>query len=73
MRCSAGRRIQRIKGSHAAIKSGMLCAEALCEAVLKSDRRHDELKAYPEAFEKSWLRDELNQARELLAGTEALP
>ena len=62
--CDAGTlNAARIKGSHAAIKSGMLCAEAICEAVFKSDRRHDELKSYPEAFEKSWLFDELNQAR----------
>jgi len=62
--CEAGMlNAARIKGSHAAIKSGMLCAEAVCEAVFKSDRRHDELKAYPEAFEKSWLHDELMQAR----------
>jgi electron-transferring-flavoprotein dehydrogenase len=62
--CDAGTlNAARIKGSHAAIKSGMLCAEAICEAVLKHDRRGDELKAYPEAFEKSWLYDELNQAR----------
>jgi electron-transferring-flavoprotein dehydrogenase len=62
--CEAGTlNAARIKGSHAAIKSGMLCAEAICEAVLKHDRRHDELSAYPEAFEKSWLYDELNQAR----------
>jgi electron-transferring-flavoprotein dehydrogenase len=62
--CDAGMlNAARIKGSHAAIKSGMLCAEAICEAVLKHDRRGDELKAYPEAFEKSWLYDELNQAR----------
>jgi electron-transferring-flavoprotein dehydrogenase len=62
--CDAGTlNAARIKGSHAAIKSGMLCAEAICEAVLKHDRRGDELKAYPEAFEKSWLHDELNQAR----------
>jgi len=62
--CDAGTlNAARIKGSHAAIKSGMLCAEAICEAVFKNDRRHDELKSYPEAFEKSWLFDELNQAR----------
>jgi electron-transferring-flavoprotein dehydrogenase len=41
----------------------MLCAEALYEAVVKQDRRHDELKAYPEAFRASWLWDELNGAR----------
>ncbi|HET9978527.1 MAG TPA: electron transfer flavoprotein-ubiquinone oxidoreductase [Burkholderiaceae bacterium] len=62
--CDAGTlNAARIKGSHAAIKSGMLCAEAICDAVFKGDRRHDELKSYPEAFEKSWLYDELNQAR----------
>jgi electron-transferring-flavoprotein dehydrogenase len=62
--CEAGTlNAARIKGSHAAIKSGMLCAEALCDAVLKHDRRHDELNSYPEAFERSWLHDELNQAR----------
>ncbi len=62
--CDAGTlNAARIKGSHAAIKSGMLCAEALAEAVLKEDRRHDELTAYPAAFEKSWLHDELHAAR----------
>jgi electron-transferring-flavoprotein dehydrogenase len=52
----------RIKGSHAAIKSGMLCAEALAEA-LAAGRAGDELTAYPEAFEKSWLNEELQQTR----------
>ena len=62
--CEAGTlNAARIKGSHAAMKSGMLCAEALYEAVVKQDRRHDELKAYPEAFRASWLWDELNGAR----------
>jgi len=62
--CEAGTlNAARIKGSHAALKSGMLCAEALYEAVVKEDRRHDELTAYPEAFRASWLWDELNGAR----------
>ncbi len=52
----------RIKGSHAAIKSGMLCADALFDA-LKAGRSADELSAYPEAFEKSWLNEELQQTR----------
>jgi electron-transferring-flavoprotein dehydrogenase len=56
----------RIKGSHSAIKSGMLCAEAAFEAVVKG-RQHDELKAYPESFEKSWLYDELHRARNFKA------
>src|SRR6059058_4441722 len=44
----------RIKGSHCAIKSGMLAAEAAVEA-LKAGRTRDELRAYPEAFRASWL------------------
>src|SRR4051812_1031475 len=52
----------RIKGSHCAIKSGMLAAEAACEA-LKAGRAGDELAAYPAAFKKSWLYDELYRAR----------
>ena len=52
----------RIKGSHCAIKSGMLAAEA-CFAALGSERQHDELTAYPEAFRNSWLYEELHKAR----------
>ena len=52
----------RIKGSHAAIKSGILAAEAVASA-LASDRGHDELSAYPEAYRQSWLFDELYRAR----------
>jgi electron-transferring-flavoprotein dehydrogenase len=39
-----------------------MCAEAIAEA-LKSGRSHDELTAFPEAFEKSWLKEELDQQR----------
>jgi electron-transferring-flavoprotein dehydrogenase len=52
----------RIKGSHSAIKSGMLAAEAVAEA-LAAGRSHDELTAYPEKFRASWLYDELRRAR----------
>lgn len=52
----------RIKGSHCAIKSGMLAAEACFEA-LSTERQHDELAAYPSAFKNSWLHEELHQAR----------
>ncbi|MCX7962108.1 MAG: electron transfer flavoprotein-ubiquinone oxidoreductase [Burkholderiales bacterium] len=52
----------RIKGSHCAIKSGMLAAEAAVEAIA-AGRARDELVAYPEAFRKSWLFDELYRAR----------
>jgi electron-transferring-flavoprotein dehydrogenase len=61
--CEAGMlNAARIKGSHAAIKSGMLAAEAIAPA-LKAGRSHDELTAYPEAFEKSWLHEELHATR----------
>jgi electron-transferring-flavoprotein dehydrogenase len=61
--CDAGYlNASRIKGSHAAIKSGMLAAEAAYDALV-AGRRHDELTAYPEAFEQSWLHAELNKAR----------
>ena len=52
----------RIKGSHAAMKSGMLAAEAAFSA-LRAGRSHDELGAYPEAFRASWLHEELHRAR----------
>jgi electron-transferring-flavoprotein dehydrogenase len=52
----------RIKGSHAAMKSGMLAAEAAFDA-LKSGRAVGELTAYPENFRSSWLHEELHRAR----------
>jgi electron-transferring-flavoprotein dehydrogenase len=65
--CDAGYlNAARIKGSHAAIKSGMLCAEAAFEA-LQAGRGHDELGAYPAAFEQSWLHEELDAARNFKA------
>jgi electron-transferring-flavoprotein dehydrogenase len=61
--CEAGYlNVSRIKGSHAAIKTGMLAADAAFDAVI-AGRQHDELSAYPEAFEKSWLYTELNKSR----------
>ena len=61
--CEAGYlNVSRIKGSHAAIKTGMLCADAAFDA-LAADRQHDELDAYPKAFEASWLFSELQQAK----------
>ncbi|MYN10739.1 NAD(P)-binding protein [Massilia sp. FT127W] len=61
--CDAGfLNMSRIKGSHAAIKSGMLAAQAAFDA-LGAGRQHDELAAYPAAFEQSWLHEELHVAR----------
>ena len=52
----------RIKGTHAAIKSGMLAAESAFDA-LAAGREGDELAAYENAFRASWLHDELHRAR----------
>jgi electron-transferring-flavoprotein dehydrogenase len=52
----------RIKGSHAAIKSGMLAAQAAFDALV-AGRSHDELTAFPESFKASWLHEELHRAR----------
>ena len=61
--CDAGMmNAARIKGSHAAIKTGMLAAEAAADA-LAAGRSQDELTAYPTAFEASWLHAELMRTR----------
>jgi electron-transferring-flavoprotein dehydrogenase len=52
----------RIKGSHAAIKTGMLAAEA-AHAALGAGHSADGLAGYDEAFRQSWLFDELWRAR----------
>ncbi|MDR5750333.1 electron transfer flavoprotein-ubiquinone oxidoreductase, partial [Caballeronia sp. LZ024] len=61
--CNAGfLNASRIKGSHAAIKTGKMAAEAAFDAV-QAGRQNDELTAYPEAFDTSWLKTELYRAR----------
>jgi electron-transferring-flavoprotein dehydrogenase len=61
--CDAGfLNASRIKGSHAAMKTGMLAAEAAF-AALGAGRQSDELSAYPESFASSWLHEELHVAR----------
>ncbi len=61
--CAAGfMNVPRIKGSHNAIKSGMLAAEAAFRAVHEG-RAGDELKAYPEAFKGSWAHRDLYRVR----------
>ena len=57
--CSAGMvNVPRIKGSHNAVKSGMMAAEAAFEA-LAAGRTSDELVAYEDAYKKSWVHKEL--------------
>ncbi|RAK68502.1 electron transfer flavoprotein-ubiquinone oxidoreductase [Phenylobacterium kunshanense] len=54
--------VPRIKGSHAAIKSGMMAAEAAFEAI-QAGRSGDELSGYKQKFDGSWLRKELHVVR----------
>ena len=57
--CSAGFvNVPRIKGSHTAMKSGMLAAEAMAEA-LAAGREHDEVSSYQETLNASWIAKEL--------------
>jgi len=61
--CSAGFvNLPRIKGSHNAMKTGMLAGEAAFAAVTEG-RQGDELKAYAEAFKTSWVAKELKAVR----------
>ena len=61
--CTAGfLNVPRIKGSHTAMKSGMMAADAVVAAIC-GQRSHDELAAYPQAFEDSWVKQELSVVR----------
>jgi electron-transferring-flavoprotein dehydrogenase len=61
--CTAGfLNVPRIKGSHTAMKSGMLAAEAAFEAIA-ADRRGDVLESYEPAVRSSWIADELKIVR----------
>ena len=61
--CEAGTlNAPKIKGTHTAMKSGMLAAEAAF-AALSEDRGGDELTDYSAAFDKSWVHRELHAAR----------
>ncbi|HTG39633.1 electron transfer flavoprotein-ubiquinone oxidoreductase [Sphingomonas sp.] len=64
--CSAGfLNVPRIKGTHTAMKSGMMAAEAAFAAV-QADRRADELTDYAAAYEASWVHDELRRVRNVV-------
>jgi len=66
--CAAGFvNLPRIKGSHNAMKTGMLGAESTF-AALGAGRAHDELADYPAAFRKSWVYDDLYKVRNVKPG-----
>jgi electron-transferring-flavoprotein dehydrogenase len=61
--CSAGFvNVPRIKGSHNAMKTGMLAAEAAF-AALTAGRSGDELAAYEEAYRNSWVHTDLKRVK----------
>ncbi|MBL4866324.1 MAG: electron transfer flavoprotein-ubiquinone oxidoreductase [Pseudomonadales bacterium] len=61
--CDAGTlNFAKIKGTHTAMKSGMIAAEIVAKA-MAGDRSHDELTEYTTAFEQSWAHEELHQQR----------
>ena len=62
--CSAGFvNVPRIKGSHNAMKTGMLAAEAAFEALAAGKTGGDELIAYPTALKASWVWKDLDKVR----------
>ena len=67
--CEAGTlNTPKIKGTHTAMKSGMLAAEAVFEAVAGGSEGGEEVTAYPEAFRASWAWEELRAARNVRPG-----
>jgi electron-transferring-flavoprotein dehydrogenase len=61
--CSAGfMNVPRIKGSHNAMKSGMMAAEAAFAAI-QAGRASDQLVEYQAAYDKSWVAKELKIVR----------
>jgi len=54
---------QRLKGIHTAIKSGMLAAETIYEALCAGDTSAKALAAYPQKVEQSWIKKELWEVR----------
>jgi len=55
--------VAKIKGSHTAMKSGMLAADAVAESLLAESEGGDELTNYVDSFKASWLYEELFASR----------
>ncbi|MBS7811763.1 electron transfer flavoprotein-ubiquinone oxidoreductase [Roseococcus pinisoli] len=56
--------VPKIKGTHTAMKSGMLAAEAVA-AALAGEERPPVLESYPEALKASWVWSELHAVRNI--------
>jgi len=55
--------MSRLKGIHLALKSGLLAAESIAEALAKEDSSERTLASYAARFESSWAKDELYRVR----------
>ncbi len=67
--CAAGFvNLPRIKGTHNAMKTGMLAAEAAFDALRQGGAGRDELATYPDAFRKSWAWRDLHKVRNVKPG-----
>ena len=55
--------VAKIKGSHTAMKSGMLAADAVADRLFAESEGGDELTAYVDSFKASWLYEELFATR----------
>jgi electron-transferring-flavoprotein dehydrogenase len=53
----------KIKGTHNAMKTGMLASESVFAAVKGGSEGHDELDSYTKAYEASWVYKELHKSR----------
>ncbi|UTW12330.1 electron transfer flavoprotein-ubiquinone oxidoreductase [Marinobacterium rhizophilum] len=62
--CDAGTlNFSKIKGTHTAMKSGLVAAESVFKALGESDSAGQDISAFTEAFRASWLYDELYRSR----------
>ena len=66
--CAGFLNSQRLKGIHSAIKSGMLAAEAVFEALLAKDFSAKQLQRYEQIVNDSWIIPELKKVRNFHAG-----
>jgi electron-transferring-flavoprotein dehydrogenase len=66
--CAGFLNSQRLKGIHTAIKSGMLAAEAIFEALQANDFSRQQLRRYRDLVKQSWIMNELRRVRNFHAG-----
>ena len=66
--CAGFLNSQRLKGIHTAIKSGMLAAETIFQALLAGDFSANQLQSFERLVKESWIMPELRRVRNFHAG-----